>query len=266
MPFKKMITIAKNSFVVLCSLSLLSSVLLSGCVTEFDKPRNVSIDKDKALELHISLAEGYIQKKNRDSARHHIEKAFNLNKNSVAAIATLAALYDLEGEPVRAEESYKKALKLDKKYTKGRNSYGLFLYRQKRYEEALVEFELAAADLAFSGRAEVLVNVGRTSAKLGNQVRAESAFSHAAVLDPKLAPPYLELAEIYLLKKEYAEAKQSLDQYSALRQHSARSLLIGIRIERVFGNKDKEASYGLVLKNRFPYSKEYLEYKRTLNY
>ncbi|HEY0894045.1 MAG TPA: type IV pilus biogenesis/stability protein PilW, partial [Cellvibrio sp.] len=42
------------------------------------------------------------------------------------------------------------------------------------------------------------------------------------------------------------------------------ALLLGIRLERVFGNKDKEASYLLVLKNRFPYSKEYLEYKQTM--
>jgi type IV pilus assembly protein PilF len=38
--------------------------------------------------------------------------------------------------------------------------------------------------------------------------------------------------------------------------------MLGIQLEKVFGNKDKEASLALILKNNFPYSKEYLEYKQ----
>jgi type IV pilus assembly protein PilF len=68
------------------------------------------------------------------------------------------------------------------------------------------------------------------------------------------------------INQEYAEAKKHLDRYQALGQQSARALLLGIRLERVFGNKDQEASYLLVLKNRYPYSKEYLEYKQTMMY
>ncbi|HEY7884529.1 MAG TPA: type IV pilus biogenesis/stability protein PilW, partial [Cellvibrionaceae bacterium] len=37
-------------------------------------------------------------------------------------------------------------------------------------------------------------------------------------------------------------------------------LLLGIKIERIFGNNDKEASYALMLKNLYPYSPENLEY------
>ena len=32
----------------------------------------------------------------------------------------------------------------------------------------------------------------------------------------------------------------------------------------IFGNKDKEASYALALRNLHPYSQEYLEYKKAL--
>ena len=65
-------------------------------------------------------------------------------------------------------------------------------------------------------------------------------------------------------KGEFADAKRFLDVYSRNARQSARSLWLGIRIERIFGNKDKEASYALALKNLHPYSREYLEYKNLI--
>lgn len=243
-----------------------SLLCLTACVTETNSRSNVSVDKEKALELHIKLASGYIEKKNRESARHHLRKAFELDKNSPGAAAAMARLYELEGEPELAEEQYQQVLRRKKDFTEARNYYGLFLYRAKRYEDAFAEFEKAGRDLGYNDRAQVLVNVGRTANKLGNIARAESAFAHASILSPNLISPFIELADINFQKKEYAEAKRYLDQYSAMTNSSPRSLLLGIRIERIFGNKDKEASYALQLKNRFPYSKEYLEYKQTMSY
>lgn len=254
------------SVIVTRLLILIGALLLCACVTEMEGRRVANVDAKKALELHIKLASGYVQKKNRESARHHLKKAYEIDKNSVGASAVLARLYELEGEPKLAEEQYRRVLRQDKNFTEARNYFGLFLYRAQRYEEAFKEFELAGEDLAYVERAEVLTNVGRTATKLGNTARAESAFAHANLLNPKLTAPYIELADLNFQKKEYAESKRYLDQYASLRNHTARSLLLGIRIERIFGNKDKEASYALSLKNRFPYSKEYLEYKQTMSY
>ena len=71
---------------------------------------------------------------------------------------------------------------------------------------------------------------------------------------------------MYFNEKNYAQSKRYLDQYSRLApQNSPRSLWLGIRIERIFGNKDKEASYALALRNLYPYSNEYLKYQATLD-
>lgn len=238
--------------------------ILNGCVTETSGKGDRQVDKHKALELHIKLAQGYVDKGNRESARHHLRKAYDIDRTSAEATAVQAMLYQLEGEPVLAEQSFKKAIKGKKNFTMARNNYGVFLFQDKRYEQALAQFELAAADLDFDDRAEALVNVGRTSLKLGNNERAYAAFEHASVLDRNLSEAFIELADLNFQKQEYADAKKNLDRHMALGQTSARSLLLGIRLERVFGNKDKEASYVLMLKNRFPYSREYLEYKQTM--
>lgn len=247
-------------------LACLVALLTAGCVTETNKPNRQSVDKVKALELHIQLAEGYIRNSNRESARHHLRKAFEIDRNSAPATAAMAKLYELEGESKLAEESYRNALRRDRNLTTARNDYGLFLYRKKRYEEALEQFEIAAADLDYDNRARTLVNVGRTARKLGKDERAETVFKHALVLNRQLPSAMIELAEISFLKQDYANAKSYLDLYTTTTRPSARSLLLGIRIERTFGNKDKEASYALALRNLFPYSREYLEYKETMNH
>ncbi|MEN0036191.1 MAG: type IV pilus biogenesis/stability protein PilW [Cellvibrio sp.] len=257
-----------NNFIRLLKLALVSVVtvtLLAGCASSGKTGKaNRQVDKTKSLELHIKLAQGYIDKGNRESARHHLRKAAEISSNSPDATEAMARLYQLEGESVLAEETFKKAIKQKKNFTLANNNYGVFLFGAKRYEEALKQFELAASDLDYDGRASALVNVGRTALLLGKNERAKAAFEHASVLDRGIPDPHIELAEIAFQKQEYADAKKHLDRYQALGQQSPKALLLGIRLERIFGNKDKEASYLLVLKNRFPYSKEYLEYKQTM--
>jgi type IV pilus assembly protein PilF len=253
---------ARFGFIIILICSM---VALSACVTENTdgKPERV-IDKKESLKIHLQLVKGYVDKKNRESARHHIRKAMEIDKTSAEVLGALALVYQLEGENKLTEETFEKAIKKDKNASTIHNNYGFFLFGLKRYEEALKQFEAAAANLDFDGRAEAMINVGRASLLLGNTARAKSAFEHATILNRGLPDPFIELADIYFAEQEYSKAKEYLDRFMSLGQQTARSLLLAIRLERMFGNKDREASYVLVLKNRYPYSKEYLEYRQTL--
>lgn len=242
--------------VALCLL-----VTLSGCVTRQSGPE---IDREEALNTYVNLAMAYIENGNRESARHHLRKAFELDKNSPRALGAQAMLFQLEGENERAEQSFKTALRRNSDSTQTRNNYAAFLYSQERYEEAYKQFKIVSEDVDYDNRARALLNLGRSALQLERVDRAKAAFEHAYTLNRRMSAVLIELAEINFNEQEYAEAKRYLDQYANLARHSARSLLLGIKIERVFDNKDKEASYALALKNRFPYSDEYLEYKREM--
>ena len=238
-------------------------VLLAGCITT--KDYKGPIDKKKSVDNYMQLGMAYLQQNNRDAARRNFEKALGVNSNSVHANNGMALLYQLNGEFALTEKYYLKAIRTDASYTQAQNNYGIFLYQQKRYQEAYDAFDKVTQDLSYERRAYALAHLGRTALKLGKRDQAKSIFQHSLNINSKVSISVIELAEMYFDEKNYVESKHYLDQYSLLTpRQSPRSLWLGIRIERIFGNEDKEASYILALRNLHPYSNEYLQYQTTL--
>ena len=239
------------------------SVFLSACVETQDASSRV-VDRQSAVDDFVSLGMAYLQRGNRDASRRNFEKAFDLKPNSRKAHNGMGMLYQVNGEVELAETSFKRAIKIDKGYSQARVNYGAFLYQQQRYQDAFDQFKLASDDLTYEQRALALAYLGRAALQLDNIERAKSAFEHSLNIDNNITISQIELAEIHFDRQDYPEAKKYLDQYTATQKSSARSLWLGIRIERIFGNKNKEASYVLALKNLHPYSKEYLAYKNMI--
>jgi len=256
------ITVARHLAIFFASAIV---VLLSACVTTVEQG-STKVDKQEALEANIRLGMTYLKQNKREGAIRSFDKALELDSSSAEAHLGMALVHQLNGEIKESEESFKRALRSRIDFSKAsiQFSYGRLLFEQERYDEAMQMFESAASDYAYTRRAEALVNVGLTALKLGDNVRAKGAFEHALNLDDRQANAALELAELAFKERNYAGAKKYLDRFSSITRHVPRSLWLGIRIERIFGNKDKEASYALALKNLFPYSKEYLDYKRFI--
>jgi len=237
-------------------------VLLAGCVTV--KDYRGPINKQKLVADYVQLGKAYLQRNSRELARRNFDKALAVDSRSAQANNGMALLYQLNGEWALAEAHYLKAIDADADYTQVKDNYGLFLYRQGRYREAYNILHEVTVDLSYERRAQALANLGRTALKLGKRERAKSLFQHALNINSKVLISIIELAEMHFDEEDYAKSKHYLDQYVQLApRHSPRSLWLGIRIERIFGNKDKEASYVLALKNLHPYSNEYLQYQAT---
>ncbi len=252
----------QRSFVLLI---VLSALFMSGCVSTTTGSAPRTVDKEKSLNSYVTLGMAYLQRDDRDSSRRNFEKALEIDSTSHEAHNGMGLLFQLTGEPDFAEKSFKRALRAKSDFTQARVNYGVFLYSQNRFKEAFEKFEVAARDLSYDRRALVLAYVGQSALKIGNVQRARSAFEHSLNVDNKLGLPMLELALLQFEEEDYEAAKQNLDRHLEFVKASPKSLWLGIRIERIFGNKDGEASYALALKNLHPYSKEYLEYKKLLN-
>lgn len=238
-------------------------MIVQACVTVTDGPTS-TVDKRAAVEKYVQLGMRYISSGNRDGAVGAFTNALKIDKKSAEAHQGIGMVYQLNGENALAEKSFLKALKgrVDFSLSAIQFSYGRFLFENERLEEALKYFEFASKDLQYRGRANALYMVGRSSRMLGETERARGALEFALNLNSNLSGAALDLAEMAVDEEDYVTAKKYLDQFIENARHTPRSLWLGIRIEKIFGNKDKEASYAMSLKNMHPYSQEYLDYKR----
>lgn len=236
--------------------------LLSACVTT--KTNHTPVAADAAHDKRIELGMNYLEVGKRDNARYQFSKALELQKNSPRAYLGIAMVHQANGENKHAEESFKKALRYAQPNQKSQIhvAYGRFLAQTGAAKEACGYFEKAANDFDYQARAEALYLAGQCARQTGNLARVKPALEHSLNLNADYVPPMVELAEIYFQEGDYTKSKRLLSRYEKLAKPSPASLWLGIRIERIFGNKDKEASYALALKNLHPYSKEYLEYKK----
>lgn len=243
---------------------VLSLLVMAGCVTTSDSSLR-KVDYAKAEKTHIQAGFGYLRQDDREAARRHFQKALELNRRSAGAYHGLAYLHWAENNLDQAESDFRRALSLQPDFAQARNNYGSFLFSQLRYQEAEQQFRQVSQDYSYDGRQMALLNLGRTEVRLGKADDAMRSFKQVISINNRMPDPHLELAELYFDAKDYVASRQHLEQYNKLASQTSRSLWLGIRIERIFGNQDREASYALALKNLHPYSAEYLEYKNSVD-
>lgn len=239
-----------------------TAIVGAGCVTDIERPTR-KVDKEKLVDANIKLGMAYLQQNQRESGLRAFTKALDVDKKSAEGHLGMALIHQMNGELKAAEDAFERAFKYreDSSEAAVAYSYGRYLMESDRCKKAFEMFELASQDLTYSRRADALFNLGVCADKMGNEPRARAAYQHALNLKKRYAPAALELAHKDFERGDYAQAKKYLDVYSLNARQSARSLWLGIQIERIFGNKDKEASYALALRNLHPYSREYLMYK-----
>lgn len=261
MPHPKMPELSK----LLAILALVVS--LAGCVTTSDSPFAREADKDKAVKNYVQLATAYIAQGNFDRARSHLERALDINPDSPAALSAMGLVHQRNGETKLAQETFQQALSEDPDYTRGHVYYGAFLYGEGEYQKARDQFSIASEDTGYEERASVFYNLGRIEARLGNTGKAAAAFERSVNLsrgDPRyllaLSAILVELGN-YDAAAAYYNRLTDLMRHDPKLRHSPESLITGIRIARHFQNRNQESSLALLLKNQYPTSDQYQQYK-----
>jgi len=257
---------AQNSAVLALAVLMLS-VFLSGCVTTTDSRFSREADRDKAVANYVQLATAYIGQGNLDRARQHLDRALELAPDSPSALAAKGLVFSAENEPELAERSFKRAISEDAGYTRGRVYYGAFLFSDNRFSDARDQFAAASRDTGYRDRGAVFYNLGMTEERLGDLKAAEAAYRRAVELTRGEARTLLSLSRVLVEQSDYSAASRYFSRLQAMIQgsprlsHSAESLYTGILIARYFSDKDQEVSFGLLLRNNYPDSAEYQQYK-----
>lgn len=248
-------------------LGVLLTAMLAGCVTTTDSPFAREADKDKAIKNYVQLGTAYIGQGNIERARLHLDRALQLDPDNPGAHSAMGLVYQSEREPELAEKSFQRALSTDPDYTRGRVFYGAFLFGQNRFEDAREQFRRAAQDTEYPDRASVFFNLGLTEERLDDVEAASRAYRRSVELSRGDAQSLLALSRTLVELGDYQEAAAYYNRLTNTMQrnpnmrHSPESLFTGIRIARYFSDQDRESSLALLLKNKFPESDEYQQYK-----
>ncbi|MCK4744220.1 MAG: type IV pilus biogenesis/stability protein PilW [Sulfuriflexus sp.] len=243
---------------VLSALLLVSACSGSGGYSGGDDETDLIIQPkgDKLAETNVKLGVGYMQQGNYEYALLKFRKALEIDDNLPNGHYAIALLYDRLGKPNAAAKHFERATEINPQYSDAHNAYAAFLCRKKQYDRADEKFRKALANPLYRSHALVRVNAGLCALRAGNTKRAENYFRNLLKGNPRHATALFQMAKINLDAQRFLQARGYIQRYGAVTKHTAQSLLVGLKIERVLGGKNDLAKYALLLQHKFPDSDE----------
>lgn len=243
------------------ALLLLAASLLAGCVTTGNvDPMKTGKGREEARDAYVQLGIGYLQQGSTENAKVPLRKALEIDPSSADAHAALALVFQIEMEPKLADEHFRKAISQRRDDARLLNNYGSFLFEQKRYQEAMERYTQAAQDSLYPERSRVFENLGLTALQLQQREQAKAYFERSLRLNSRQPRALMEMALLSFEDKQFVPARSYYESYLTLAPHDARSMLLGVRLAKVFEDRDNAASLGLQLKRLYPGTPEYQQY------
>lgn len=243
------------------ALMLLAASVLAGCVTTGSvDPMKTDKGRDAARDAYVQLGIGYLQQGQTERAKVPLRQALDLDDSDADAHAALALVFQIEMEPKLADTHFRKAISERRNDPRLLNNYGSFLFEQGRYQDAMERYTEAAQDTLYPERSRVFENLGLTALQLKQREEAKTYFQRSLRLNSRQPRALMEMAQLAFEDKQYVPARAYYDSYVALAPHDARSLLLGVRLAKIFEERDNAASLALQLKRLYPGTPEYQQY------
>jgi len=237
-----------KKIVLIVSLALFS--LQTGCSSNSVQE---GVNAEKAAQANAQLGLRYMMQGEYEVAMTKLKRALEYDPNHVAANHYIAELYRRVGRNDDAEEHYERALN----YAEGdvsalHNNYGVFLCSEDHFEDGIEQLEDVLDNPVYPHRDQVYENIGLCTERKGDTDKAEDYLRMGLQLNPNMPKSLLAMARLTFAKKQYLSTRGYLQRFGGVARHSPESLWLGIRVERILGDKNALSSYGLSLKGNFP--------------
>jgi len=237
-------------------LLLVAMFLIGGCASSGrDDPFNRA-SNEEASAANARLGASYLQAGNLQEANERLKRALELDPENADAHAAYAILQMRLEEPEKAEHHFERALDIDPDSPRLKNNFATMLCDRGEYDRAIDLFLQAADDRLYETPAFAYDNAGTCALDAGRDEEAREYLVQARKSDPGFQRPVIKLAELAFEDGDADEAAGYLETYHDLGRASARSLWLGVRIERRRGNPDEAERYGKRLVRNFPDSEE----------
>ncbi len=241
---------------------LILVVLLAGCASQQQGGQNNygsntgdSASRNRA-RTHTELGANYLSQGNLAVALEEFSTAAQADSGYAPAYNGLGLVYGALKEDDKAENSFRRSLQVDPGNSESHNNYGTFLCSRNRIDDSIKEFLAALKNPLYSTPESAWLNAGICALKKGDDKGAETYLLNALQAQPGIANAHYRLASIYFSRNDFASAGKHFQQAVELGEPSPELLLLGVRIARAMGDKNAEASYGMLLRNKYPDSEQ----------
>ena len=179
--------------------------------------RTTLLEYEQAMEYSGDFAFGrynlgnlYTNLKKPELAIENYKAALNIDGQFYPAKVNLAMLYNQMGQNDKTEKLLLEVVREHPELYEVKYSLGLLLAEEKEYTEAARYLEAAARGMP--ERSRVHYNLGLLLDYLGRNVQAESALQSALELEPANIEYLSAIAQYYLKREMYQEAKRIAEQ------------------------------------------------------
>ncbi|HKQ31362.1 MAG TPA: type IV pilus biogenesis/stability protein PilW [Burkholderiales bacterium] len=236
---------------------LLLASWLAGCASSAERQAEEE-RRQRLADTHVQLGASYLQRGQLEAAKENLEKAVELEPDSVRANNMMALLqWRLKNYP-QAERYFRKSL--SDREAKGNsdawNNFGVFLCERGQFDTAEQAFQRALADPLYTTPVEANVNAGLCQMRKPSPAVAEKYFRAALEINPRHPRALVELARISYDTGRSLSARAFMQRFFAIAEDTPDALLLASKIEGALGNRDTEASYAVRLRGKFPESQE----------
>ncbi len=241
-----------RKIVVLRAATLVLIALLSACASTGPSKN----DTKRAADINAQLGNGYLAQGNYELAKNKFEKALKQDPDLASAHAGYGLMWSRLGEDAKADKHFKKALKMDPRNSEILNNYGTYLCSKGQFEKAEKQFMAALNDPLYQTPEYAYTNAGRCSILNSNYDKAESYFGKALQMNPHFPDAMLQMAVVNEHRRNYRTAFAYVQKFEVAGTHTPESLWLAMNIASKLGDRNAVASYRLLLKNKFPDSKQ----------
>jgi type IV pilus assembly protein PilF len=210
----------------------------------------------RRARIRVELAANYYQQGNYTVALQELRQAVGIDASYAVAHGMLGLVYMDLGDCAQADSSFRQGLALVPEDSDLNNNYGWFLCQSDRPRESIEYFLRAVKNPLYPTPARPYHNAGICALRAGDEQTGEEYLLRSFQIDLSNAVAMYNLGEFYLARKNVERAQLFADRLVKSYEPTAQTLWLALRVERLAGNRDAEASLAVQLKRRFPTSLE----------
>jgi len=152
----------------------------------------------------------YLDQRNLPMAMRELTKASELDPENAEVEMALGLAYQARGDSSKAEEHLRRAIDKKPDYADARNNLGIVLAGRKAWDDAIREFEAAAANVMYTTPERAYFNLGEAYRVKGDPAKSEGAYRRALRANERYAPAYTSLSGLLGGQGKWSEAASLL--------------------------------------------------------